>query len=194
MIKQTTKSVQLLALGLAVLACLLAAALRVFPLAWNFSLVGAVALFAGARLRPWLAFALPLSVMVVTDALLAQLRSGYAFPYAGMVWVYGSFAVYALLGLTLSRTESPLRIGATTVAGSLQFYAVTNFGVWLSGSLYPLTLAGLIDCYLMAIPFLYKTLAGDMVFTAALFGAFAWLSRKVTAPADTLQPVGLQER
>src|SRR5437868_5062357 len=110
-----------LALGLTLLACLLAAALRLFPLEWNFAPVGALALFAGARLRGWLAFALPLAVLVATDAVLAQLRSGYSFPYPGMAFVYGSFAVYALLGLTLSRTENPLRIGATTLSSSLQF-------------------------------------------------------------------------
>jgi hypothetical protein len=173
----THRTVQPLALGLALLACLLAALLRVFPLEWNFAPVGALALFAGARLRSWLAYALPLAVMVATDALLAQTRGGYSFPYAGMPFVYGCFLVYVLLGRTLVRTENPLRIGATTVCGSLQFYIVTNFGVWLTSTMYPHTLAGLIDCYVQAIPFLARTVGSDAAFTAALFGAHAWLTR-----------------
>jgi hypothetical protein len=188
----TNYACQPLALGLALLACLLAAALRLFPLEWNFAPVGALALFAGARLRPWLAFALPLAVLVTTDALLPQLRPSYAFPYPGMAFVYGSFAIYALLGRTLSRTESPLRIGATTGAGSVQFFIVTNFGVWLTSALYPPTLAGLVECYAAGVPFFHRTVGADLLFTAALFGAYAWLKGKVSAPAHGLQPVGVQ--
>ncbi len=172
----SAKPMHPLALGLALLACVLAALLRVFPLEWNFAPVGALALFAGARLRPWLAYVLPLAVMAVSDAVLARTR-GYAFPYLGMLFVYGSFLVYALLGRTLARTENPLRIGAVTVCGSLQFFLVTNFGVWLTGTLYPHTLAGLFDCYVQAIPFFTRTVGSDALFAAALFGVYALLTR-----------------
>jgi hypothetical protein len=187
----TNYACQPLALGLALLACLLAAALRLFPLEWNFAPVGALALFAGARLRSWLAFALPLAVRVGTDALLTPMH-GYPFPYADMPFVYGSLAVYTLLGLTLSRTENPLRIGATTLSGSLQFFVVTNFGAWVVSHDYPRTPAGLIGCYVAGIPFLFKTVGGDVIFTAAFFGAYAWLKGKVSAPAHGLQPAGVQ--
>jgi hypothetical protein len=193
------RTIQPLALGLALLACLLAALLRVFPLEWNVALVGALALFAGARLRSWLAYALPLVVMVATDALLAQTR-GYAFPYAGMPFVYGSFLVYVLLGRTLARNENPLRIGATTVSGSLQFYIVTNLGVWLTSVLihpgdphsYSPTLAGLIDCYVQAIPFLARTVGSDALFTATLFGAHALLARWYFHDERVPGPVSLE--
>jgi hypothetical protein len=176
--------IQPLALGLAVLGCFLAGLLRVYPVEWNFAPVGALALFAGARLRWWLALALPLGVIVATDAVLAAQRPGYTFPYPGMPLVYGSFLLYVLLGRTLARTENPLRIGATTVGGSLQFYVLTNLGVWLTSAhrpgdphSYPPTLAGLIDCYVQAIPFLARTVGSDALFAAALFGAHAWLTR-----------------
>jgi hypothetical protein len=39
-------------------------------------------------------------------------------------------------------------------------------------ALYPRTLDGLIECYWMALPFLRNSLAGDLFWTAALFGVF----------------------
>jgi hypothetical protein len=178
------KTLSPLALGLALLACLLAAVLRLFPLEWNFAPVGALALFAGARLRGWLAYALPLALLVLTDALLAH-RHGYPFLYPGTPFVYGSFLLNVLLGRLLRHTENPLDIGATSLCASVQFFVVTNFGVWLTSALifpgdphsYPPTLAGLMTCYEMGIPFYRGTLAGDLLFTALFFGAHAWLTR-----------------
>ncbi len=62
--------------------------------------------------------------------------------------------------------------------GSGQFFLITNFGVWLSGiSIYPLTLSGLMACYLGGIPYLGRTLVSDLAYTGLLFGLHAWLTR-----------------
>ena len=57
---------------------------------------------------------------------------------------------------------------------SILFFIVTNFGVWLTGGgwFYPKTWQGLIECYTLAIPFFRNTVAGDLVYTAVLFGLF----------------------
>ena len=52
-----------LALGLTILAALV----RVAPHPPNFAPVGGMSLFAGARLRGWMAYLLPLALMAVTD-------------------------------------------------------------------------------------------------------------------------------
>jgi hypothetical protein len=174
---QSTSRFPTLALALALGACLLAGLLRLFPLEWNFAPVGALALFAGARLRGWLAFALPLALMVVTDALLPLLRPDYSFLHAGMAFVYGSYVVSVLMGRLLARTENPALLTAGAVGNSLQFFVITNFGSWLTLPFYPATVAGLVECYVAAVPFARGTFAGDLLFTAALFGAHAWLSR-----------------
>jgi hypothetical protein len=57
------------------------------------------------------------------------------------------------------------------------FFVVTNFGAWATGMLYPLTWEGLVACYVAAIPFFGNTLAGDLVYTGLLFGAFALAER-----------------
>ena len=54
---------------LAVGLILLGALIRVTQ-HWNFAPVGALSLFAGARLRGWMRWVLPLALMAVTDPLL----------------------------------------------------------------------------------------------------------------------------
>src|SRR5262245_38398042 len=136
-----------LSLGLLLFGTALAVVVRLVPHPFNFTPVGALGLYGGARLRSWQALPLPLVPMALSDfTLWAVLRYPPFNPF-----VYASFAVYVLLGrFLLSRTNSPLRIAATTAVGSLQFFLVTNFGVWLGSPTYPQTLEGLVACYAFA--------------------------------------------
>jgi hypothetical protein len=158
---------------LAILAAiLLAAALRLAPHPPNFSPIGAIALFGGAYFgRRALAFAAPLGAMLLSDAII-----GF---HTGMPFVYASVALIVLIGWAVRTRMTPLRIAAAAVLSSILFFAVTNFGVWLKGIYYPQTLSGLVDCYVAAIPFFQNTLAGDLVFSALLFGGFALLERRL---------------
>src|SRR5205807_115450 len=150
----------------------------------NIYAVGALGLYAGARLPLWLAWLPSMGVMVVTDLLLSKL---YAWPPFNP-WVYASFLGYVLLGRLLVGTRSPLRIGGVAVLGSLQFFLITNFGVWcnaygLAEPLYPPTANGLLACYVAGLPFLGYTLLGDLGFTAAVFAAEAALTGTAAEPA-----------
>jgi hypothetical protein len=65
------------------------------------------------------------------------------------------------------------------VAGAVQFFLITNFA-WLTGSgMYPHTLGGILACYTAGIPFFWRTLASDILYSGILFGLHAWLSRTV---------------
>jgi hypothetical protein len=157
-----------LAIGLTVLGMLA----RLVPHAPNFTPVGGVSLFAGGRLSGWKAYLLPLVLMLVTDPFVG----GYSF---ATPFVYLSFLIYVWIGSRLRATEKPLAIGAAAVAGSVQFFLITNFGVWLgSVATYPHTAAGLMACYIAAIPFYRNTLLADLFYTAALYSAYALLSRR----------------
>jgi len=147
----------------------LGAVARLVPHPWNFAPVGGMSLYAGARLRGWQAFAVPLVLMAVTD----PLRGGYSI---ATPFVYLSFMISVWIGRRLQSTESPLRIGAACFLCSVQFFLISNFGTWL-GSWYPHTFAGLALCFTEAIPYFGRTLAGDLVYTGVLFGLHAWLSR-----------------
>jgi hypothetical protein len=165
--KTMGKSIKPLAIGLIVLGALV----RVTQ-AWNFAPVGALSLFAGARLRGWQAYLVPLALMAVTDPLLG----GYS---AATPLVYASFLINVWIGSRLRRTENPLWIGSAAVAGSVQFFLLTNFA-WLgASSMYPHTLAGAMACYAAGVPFFWRTLASDVFYSGVLFGLHAWLSRTV---------------
>jgi len=82
------------------------------------------------------------------------------------------------IGLWLQERRSVLSITAAAIASSLLFFIVVDFGIWLAGDMYPRTFAGLVACYTMALPFLRNQVAGDLLYTAALFGGFALLERQ----------------
>jgi hypothetical protein len=157
-----------------VTAIFTAAALRLLPHPSNFSPIDAMALFSGAYLqRRGLAFAAPFGALLLSDALL-----GF---YSGMAFVYASVAAIVLIGWLIASKKSVLQIGAAAVASSVLFFVVTNFGVWLGSGMYTQTAAGLAACYTAAIPFFQNTLAGDLFYSALLFGGFALLQRLVPA-------------
>jgi len=152
--------------------------LRLVPHPPNFTPVGATALYGGARLKGWQAYVIPLLIMAVTDPLLGAIY-GFA-PFSRMTpIIYGCFLLSVLIGRTLRASESVPRIAAATFLGSLQFYIITNGMIWMrSTRLYAHTLDGLMACYVAALPFFGRTLAGDFFYATALFGLHAWLSRK----------------
>jgi hypothetical protein len=149
---------------------LMAALTRLLPHPWNFSPVGAMALFAGAHFRrKSVAFAVPLAALLLSDLVL-----GF---YDGVILVYLSFCVNVVLGMLIRERKSIGFVMPAALAGSVQFFSITNFGVWLTGHLYPMTMTGLQQCYIAALPFFSWTLAGDVFFTAVLFGSFALAER-----------------
>jgi hypothetical protein len=98
-----------------------------------------------------------------------------------MNFVYLSFGLTVLIGWLVARRKTAVTIGAAAVASSVMFFVLTNFGMWLFSGIYPLTREGLVACYVAAIPFFQNTLAGDLTFTAALFGGFAIAERFLPA-------------
>jgi hypothetical protein len=55
--------------------------------------------------------------------------------------------------------------------------------------MYAHSMTGLADCYAAAIPFFQNTVAGDLFYSALLFGGFALLQRLVPAVREpALQP------
>jgi hypothetical protein len=142
---------------------------RVVPHDFNMTPMGALALFAGAYLRQPLARVLvPLATLVASDLIL-----GF---HDTALYVYGAFAVIALGGVLL-RQRGLLAHTGGAVAAALLFYAVTNFGVWAAGVLYPADASGLLASYAAGLPFLWKTLAGNVFFTVLFFAVFQLVER-----------------
>ena len=130
----------------------------------NFSPVGAMGLYAGAVLPwPW-ALCVSLAGLFLSDLVL-----GLYGPIA-MLFVYAGLATNVLFGFKLCRSNNPTKIAASALLGATVFFLLSNFGVWLSGELYPRNLSGLVDCFVAAIPFFGNTLASQLLFSAILFG------------------------
>ena len=146
------------------------ALVRLVPHPWNFAPVGGTSLFAGARLRGWQAYMVPILLMLVTDPFLGGF--GIATPF-----VYLSFLVNVWIGRRLRDSENPIKIGTAAVISSVQFFLISNFGSFVG--YFPHTWAGLARCYTLALPFYAPTLVSDLLCTGILFGLHAVLSRTV---------------
>ncbi|PPK84300.1 hypothetical protein CLV84_4069 [Neolewinella xylanilytica] len=161
---------------------LLAAASRLLPHWPNFGPVGAMALFGAATFqRRWMAFVVPFAALYLSDLALNNLF--YAEYYNGFYWgfsswVYVGFLLTILLGFGLLRNRdfSWLRIGGATVSGTLVFFLLTNFGVWLGSSIYPQSGSGLLAAYAAGLPFLLNSAAGNVFFAGLLFGGARYLA------------------
>ena len=153
-----------------------AAAARLLPHPANVTPIIAMALFAGATLtrKPW-ALLLPLAAMLLSDLVL-----GF---HQQMGAVYGSIVLVALIGLLVQKNRKVPVLAGASVASSLLFFAITNFTVWFQSGMYPRTGAGLVQCYIAALPFLRNGVLGDLAFTAVLFGAYALMTRSVLRPS-----------
>ena len=151
----------------------LAAISRVLPHPANVTPVAAMALFGGAYInnKRW-ALLLPLAWMLFSDFLLQIMYWAGLRAYTGfsdiIPFVYGSLLLTALLGSTLQKRLTPLPILASSMAASVIFFLITNFGVWLSWM--PHTFDGFVQCYTQAIPFFRASALGDLVYTGAFFG------------------------
>ena len=157
-----------LVLALGIIA--LAAALRIAPHPWNFTPVGAMALFSGAVIKNRrLAFVVPLLALFLGDIFIGFHKL--------MPIVYASFLLSVAIGFWLRDRRTAGRISAATLFGAVQFFLVTNFAVWAFGLSYPRTGAGLVACYVAGIPFFWNTLAGDAVYAVLFFGTFALAER-----------------
>jgi hypothetical protein len=168
---------------LAVVMIILAAVLRIAPHPLNFTPIGAMALFSGALLRDKrLAFMFPLVALFVGDCFVGFHKL--------MPVVYVSFLINVAIGLYLRNHRTVGRISAAVLFGAIQFFIVTNFGLWAMGSFYPRTAAGLVACYVGGIPYFWNTLAGDAVYATVLFGGFALAERFSPRFREPVQQVG----
>ncbi|TGL60008.1 DUF6580 family putative transport protein [Leptospira jelokensis] len=143
---------------------------RILPHPPNFTPVLAVSLFSGAYLADRrLALVVPILAMFVSDLYL-----GF---HNLMPVVYGFMIVSVLFGKQIG--TSMAKSFGYTVVGSVIFFVVTNLAVWATSGMYSLDVAGLSQCFVMALPFFQNSILGDVVYSGILFGSMAFLNRTV---------------
>jgi hypothetical protein len=153
---------------------IVAALTRLIPHPFNFTPIMAIGLFGAAYFEDKkFAFAVPLIALFLSDLLL-----GF---YPEMIAVYGSLALAVVIGMIILRKVNVYRIVGASLLSSMIFFLVTNFAAWLNPmyAMYPMSFEGLMQSYTAGIPFFRNTIAGDLIYSAALFGSYALAGRFV---------------
>ncbi len=140
---------------------------RLIPHPVNFAPILAIALFGGTYLNKKTALWVPLSALFISDLFLGT------YSPVLMLFVYASTLASGVLGLWLRKHKNIANIAGTSLLSALVFYLLSNFGVWVRPhSGYPHNWAGLIECYVMALPFLKNTVASNLIYTTVFFGSY----------------------
>jgi hypothetical protein len=168
----------------AAFAVLLIAVSRLLPHPWNFTPVCAAAIFGGIYFNRKVAILLPVASMFAADLII-----GISWP--DLPFVYGALVVAALIGgwAGNARGRFPHFIVKTysgTLASSLLFFVITNFGAWLTLDMYAKDFQGLLASYLMGVPFFKSTLAGDLIFITLFVTAYEMVYRLTLAKPRTV--------
>lgn len=160
----------------ALIFILIGVSFRLLPHPSNFTPLAAIALFGGVYLSKKIAFVLPVVAMAISDIFI-----GYYEPKL-MVSVYGSFILCVILGFWLKKHKRWYTVIGSSILGAVLFFLITNFAVWVFTPWYLKTIPGLIECYLMALPFFRNTLLGDLFYTSCFFGVYemvrVWVKKR----------------
>ncbi|RPE08290.1 hypothetical protein EGT74_14615 [Chitinophaga lutea] len=151
---------------------------------YNFTAIGAGALFAGVVLKEKkYAYIVPLAALVLSDIFFQLFTEIPGFYGGEMLFVYGGFVLITFMGTRIRKPKAG-NIFLASIASGLIFYLVSNLGTFLFRDMYPHTFSGLLACYYAAIPF-YKnelfgsfflnTIMGNVFYTGLLFGAYSLL-------------------
>lgn len=154
----------------ALLLCTIGVASRLLPHAANFAPALAIAVFSGFYFRRRaLGWVVPLVMIIVSDLFLGM--------YAIAPFIWGSYVVMAFAGQKFMRKGTMTGALAAGIGSAVWFYLVTNFVVWAEWRMYPPTMAGLVDCYVAALPFFRPTLISAVLYCLIFFGAYHVVAR-----------------
>ena len=112
----------------------------------------------------WFGIAIPIVAMFISDIVI-----GF---YSWQFVVYFTILTIALVS---PMRKNYIMLGFMAVGGSVWFFLITNFAVWMiydyePGNIYsyPKTFEGLIACYIAALPFFKNTLISTCLFTGLI--------------------------
>ncbi|WP_028525730.1 DUF6580 family putative transport protein [Runella limosa] len=156
---------------------------RILPHPFNFTPIGAIALFGAAQFsRKVYAFMIPMVAMLLSDVLIGS----PSLP------TYVSFVLISAFGLFFLKKVTFGRVVVASLVASISFFLITNFFVWFQSSMYPQTWAGLVACYTAGLAFYQQTfwgnlflntVMGDFFYNAVLFGSYYGIQRLTFKPS-----------
>lgn len=149
------------------LVCILSKVIPHFP---GSSPLIVLSLFVGAAFSRRMALALILLSVLIADVLLSVLQ-GYT-PFGSWTWfTYSALLANIILGNYIFVRNTITHVFGITFTAVVVFWLWTNFGVWLFSTMYTLNLHGFFHCFMMALPFLERSLLSNMVWGVILYCA-----------------------
>ena len=152
---------------------LIAAALRLLINIPNVTPIAAMALFGGAYFgKRHIGYIIPLVTLFISDLVLMAIDPAYGF-HATMIYVYIGFAITVTIGIAMKKRINIYSVFGASILSSVIFFLLTNFGSWMTLMMpYPMSFAGLMECYTAGLPFLRWEALGTLGFSTVLFGVF----------------------
>lgn len=154
--------------NIAIFLILIVVISRLVPHPPNFTPVLSIALFAGAMFpSKWKAFLIPVAGLILSNFLLG---------FYAVAWVVvGLMIVITAMGLLMKTNKSAPRWIGYSLGASVFFFIVSNFFVWVFSGYYPMTPAGLLTNYELALPFFQNTLVSTLFYSLILFEGVRFL-------------------
>jgi hypothetical protein len=154
---------------------------------FSFTAVGGALLYFGAR-RSWREMVAPLAALMAVDYGLTVLTYHYPFRWQAYVTTWAWYlAVMALGRILLHARTTFARVAAGVVLGPTSFFVVSNYAVWAGSGMYPHSMAGLVSCFVAAIPFYRNDLLSTAIVAGLAFGVPVLVRRlKGTEPQPVL--------
>jgi len=125
---------------------------RYFPHPPNFTPVLALTLYTSIY------FGLRSSPFVILAFAFSDYFLGF---HQLLIFTWGSLAIISVIGMFGKNFLSRL---ALLFLSSIIFFMCSNFGVWVFSEFYTKDLEGLLQCYVLAIPFFTNTIISTIVF------------------------------
>lgn len=125
----------------------------------NVETLTITALLGGSIIGGFYALIIPLVAVAISDVFIGN------DPI--MIFTWSAWGIIGLIGIILKKSKKDfkfsLKMTGLGVLASVIFFIWTNFGVWAMWNMYPHTWQGLIQCYIMALPFLKMNLIGNLI-------------------------------
>ncbi len=149
---------------------LILALARLIPHPPNFTPIVAVAIMSSYFFKNiYLSFA-----VIIVSMLLADVFIGF---YNNMFFVYLSLLLITFIFFKIKTKMKLQNLFIFSFFGSVIFFLISNFGVWILGDMYEKNLNGLAYCYFLALPFFVNTVLSSIIFTYSAFIANNLLSK-----------------
>jgi len=164
---------------------LIAAISRLIPHPPNFTPLAAIGLFGAAYFaNRKLAFIIPLAAWWFSDLLLnntiyAQYSEGFTLFSSYQIGSFIALALIVLVGFTMLKKVNLKSIFGSSLVAAILFFLISNFGVWLMGTMYPMNISGLMACFAAGVPFFGWTLLGNVVYLSLMVFVFEFAGFKI---------------